>query len=197
MGRTTTGISIEAEILGKLDAFCAETFQSRSAVVQQAILRLLGGRQEVEPPRAQPEPGARKKDAGTNRSESRKFLSWAVGEAWEAHLRMRRHFFQGENGQAGPEPILDSGLKKEIEDAIRRKDGELVRGGDEKRFQRDSWARASGIGIFLDSWCTGRDPDNDASKGGKRYLECWRPWKIQRGKGDPIDRFAPLYFQSR
>src|SRR5678815_5593068 len=61
----------------------------------------------------------------------------------------------------------------------------------------ESETRAAGIGIFYDPWMTGKSKDNDHTNGGRRYLGHDRPWVPQRGKEDPVSRYAALYFEAK
>lgn len=130
---------------------------------------------------------------------SRKFLDWCVARIWEDHLKQWKAFYEHENGVTpAPVPTLDDSLAKIIRDATLRKDKQLVLREDEERFVAESWSRASGIGIFLDPWCTGKDKGNNVAAGeGRRYLEHWRPWREQRGKGDPVEKYGQLYFEAK
>lgn len=130
---------------------------------------------------------------------AREELRWRVGQVWQAHLAARRAFFERETGVAPSQlPTFDhDDIEAPIRDALHRFDGDLMAPDQRDRWQRESRVRASGIGIFYDSWMTGNSPENNTSNGGKRYLEPWRPWKAQRGKGHPVLRFAELYFTAR
>ena len=125
-------------------------------------------------------------------------LEWRVEETWRAHLAQWRGFFLDTNGRVPiREPTLTDEIRKAIRAAIREYDGHLLGKELRPRWVEESKARAAGIGIFLDPWCTGNARDNDARSGGKRYLEHWRPWCRQRGKQSPVDRFAELYFEAK
>ena len=126
-------------------------------------------------------------------------LRWRIDVVWRDHLTAWRKFFKRENGVAPSQtPTLhQQDILKPIREGLLTHDNHLL--GEHLRDQwcRESKVRAAGIGIFYDPWCTGHHKDNDASSGGKRYLEHWRPWKRQHGKPDPVPRFAELYFEKR
>lgn len=125
-------------------------------------------------------------------------LEWRVEETWRAHLAQWRGFYLDTNGRVPiREPTLTDEIRKAIRAAIREYDGHLLGKELRPRWVEESKARAAGIGIFLDPWCSGNARDNDARSGGKRYLEHWRPWARQRGKQSPVDRFAELYFEAK
>lgn len=125
-------------------------------------------------------------------------VSWRIEQVWRAHVEQWREFYRAENGvEPTNPPTLSEEIRAAIKAALLEFDRDLL--GSE---QRDEWtkrskARAAGIGIFLDPWCTGNHKDNDVRARGKRYLEPWRPWKHQRGKGSPVDRFAAIYFERK
>ena len=124
-----------------------------------------------------------------------------LGAAHKAFLNVRSLFDQDERASLGEvlrgERYLCDEIRKAIRAAIREYDGHLLGKELRPRWVEESKARAAGIGIFLDPWCTGNARDNDARSGGKRYLEHWRPWCRQRGKQSPVDRFAELYFEAK
>lgn len=123
-------------------------------------------------------------------------LNWRVEQTWLAHLAQWREFFRSVNGAVpSPDPTLTEEIREAIREALLTYDGALLGPDQREEWRRQSKALAAGIGIFLDPWCTGQHKDNEATNGGKRYLEHWRPWKRQRGKGDPVDRFSELYFE--
>lgn len=106
----------------------------------------------------------------------------------------RQRHYAGKNGKVPPAPILTTETSKAIRAALREHDRDLMGDGEEgrKRWSRESPVRAAGIGIFLSDWHTGT-----ADNAPRAYLEPWRPWKPQRGKGDPVPTFAQLYFEER
>lgn len=125
-------------------------------------------------------------------------LNWRVDETWAAHLDQRSGFYADVDGRVpSVTPTLTEEIRGAIIESLRRHDASLL--GPESR---EAWAlrsktRAAGIGLFLDRWCTATDPKNDIRTGGTRYLEPWRPWKRQQGKGDPVEKFAQLYFSAK
>lgn len=136
---------------------------------------------------------ARKKREAEKEAE----LAWRVGEVWSAFLYARQCFFREHNGvRPGVEPALDP-VRQYIRAALLRHDKHLLAPEDRDHWRRESSARGAGIGIFHDPFFTGTSKDNDAHAGGKRYLEPWRPWRVQRDKPDPVPRFAEIYFEIR
>lgn len=149
--------------------------------------------QEEDPPKA-PRGGASGVEHVFNPAE----IGWRAGEVWTAHLEAWRRFFKAENGvEPGLEPTLTPEIDEAIRRAVRIHDRKLLGPDQREQWKAESKARAAGIGIFLSDWHTGHNPKNDRRNGGKPYLEHWRPWKLQRGKGDPVDNFAELYFRER
>lgn len=101
-------------------------------------------------------------------------------------------FYQERGTSGGPDPKLAADLRELIRTAIVEYDKGLLGASDRERWESDSYAAAAGEGLFLDSWMTGRDAENR-----KLFLESWRPWKPQKGKGHPVPRFAQLAFDAR
>jgi len=130
-------------------------------------------------------------------AELQEEVSWRISETWEAHMKQRRGFWREAVGKTPPEPHLTNQIKKHIREAILEFDRDWLAPDKREQWAQDSWVRAAGIGLFLDKWCTGQDPENNVDLGGKRYLEPWRAWMPQRGKGHPVPRFADLYFARR
>ena len=125
-------------------------------------------------------------------------LRWRTVQTWEAHLAENNAFFQAENGVApSVQPTMTPDIRKDIRDALKLFDAHLLTPDKREEWKRNSKVRAAGVGIFLDPFCTGTSKDNNVKDGGKRYLDHWRPWKSQRGKGHPVERFAQLYFEAR
>lgn len=116
-------------------------------------------------------------------------LGWRVVQAWKAHLDQRRIFYQTFDGRVPPDPTLTEEIRKAILAGLKTHDTHYLTEDLREDWTNLSKVRAAGMGIFHDSWCSGRDKDST-----KRFLEPWRPWKTQRGKGDPIERFAQTFF---
>lgn len=136
---------------------------------------------------------ARKKRDAEREAE----LAWRIAEVWEDFLFAREAFFRDVSGvKPGSLPEIRL-VRNDIRQALLIHDRDRLALGDRDRWRRESPVRAAGIGIFYDPWCAGTSPQNDARNGGKRYLEPWRPWKPQKGKPDPVTRFAELYFEVR
>jgi hypothetical protein len=119
-------------------------------------------------------------------------IEWRIEESWRCHLVARERWFSRKNGQAPPPPALTAETRKALRDAIRQHDRDRLAPEDRDRWAKESPVRAAGIGIFLSKWHTGSDERSTGV-----YLEAWRPWKHQRGKPDPVQTFADLYFQKR
>jgi len=125
-------------------------------------------------------------------------LRWRTVQTWEAHLAENNAFFQAENGVVpSVQPTMTPDIRKDIRDALKLFDAHLLTPDKREEWKRNSKVRAAGVGIYLDPFCCGTSKDNNVKDGGKRYLEHWRPWKSQRGKGHPVERFAQLYFEAR
>jgi len=136
--------------------------------------------------------------AGPTPSGVEEELRWRTVQTWEAHLAENNAFFQAENGVApSVQPTMTPDIRKDIRDALKLFDAHLLTPDKREEWKRNSKVRAAGVGIFLDPFCTGTSKDNNVKDGGKRYLDHWRPWKSQRGKGHPVERFAQLYFEAR
>lgn len=153
---------------------------------------------EVVPPVAG-QPGEKPNGEGKKKAGRRinPEVAWRVGRVWESHLTARRKLFLSQNGSAPREPTLVPAVAELIAKAIEEYDGALLGPEQREAWERESWARAAGIGIFMDPWMVGEDPQNDARDGGKKFLEPDRPWRKQRDKPDPVLRFGQLYFESR
>jgi len=125
-------------------------------------------------------------------------LRWRIEECWRDHLLCREGFYREQNGSPpGVHPALTDEIAKAIRDQLLAHDRDLLGPADRDRWRRESRVRAAGCGVFNDPWCSGRHTQNDATNGGTRYLEPWRPWKRLHGKPDPVPRFAQLYFEIR
>lgn len=122
----------------------------------------------------------------------REEIEWRIEEAWRCHLLARERYFQGKNGKAPQPPVMTSETRKAIRDALKEHDAGRLGAEDRERWAKESPVRAAGIGIFLSKWHTGEDERSTGT-----YLEAWRPWKHQRGKPDPVQTFADLYFARR
>jgi hypothetical protein len=126
-------------------------------------------------------------------------MAWRVEQTWQAHLKARQAFFQRETGVAPSQPAIfdHDDIERPIRDALQRFDQDLLAPDRREEWLRESRVRAAGIGIFYDTWMAGNHAENNTASGGKRFLEPWRPWKPQKGKGHPVLRFAELYFNAR
>lgn len=159
--------------------------------------------QPVTPTRALPSPSSaspsEKLVHSTNGRPADEEIEWRVKRVWETHLKARRQFFHRELGkEPGRQPTADpKDILRPIRDGLLRYDKDLLGNRQREEWEQDSQVKAAGVGIFYDPWCSGKDPKNDVNQGGRRYLEPWRPWKSQVGKGSPIPRFAELYFEQR
>lgn len=138
---------------------------------------------------------AEKRAAAVKRRE----IEWRIDEVWAAHLAQFRGYFEDTTGKAPPgrPPTLTPEIRQDIRQALLTYDAELLGPESREQWVEESKARAAGVGIYLDPFLTGQSPDNDLRNGGKRFLEHWRPWRRQRGKGCPVERFAELYFEAR
>lgn len=123
-------------------------------------------------------------------------LSWRIEECWNAFLKQREGFFEDTSGHKpfGPPPTLTSDIRSAIKKAVLEYDSHLLGADQREAFREESKARAAGIGIFFDKWMNGTHAQNDVRNGGKRYLEPDRPWRKQRGKTSPVERYAELYW---
>lgn len=124
-------------------------------------------------------------------------IAWRIEQTWRAHLGQWRGFVTEQNGvKPGVDPQLTGEIKQAIRDALLTYDRDLLGADQRAEWVAKSKPRAAGIGLYLDNWCTGRHKDNDFRNGGKQYLEHWRPWKQQKGKANPVERFADLFFRT-
>ena len=113
-------------------------------------------------------------------------LDWRVEECIKAWKAQRAGMFPRWSD------IEVTALTKEAcRKSILAHDRKLLSFEDREEWSFRSRARASGVGVFLSEWHVGPHP------GGKRHLQQWRPWKVLRGSGDPVDTFAPLYFSAK
>lgn len=125
-------------------------------------------------------------------------LRWRTVQVWEAHLAENNAFFQAENGVApSVQPTMTPDIRKSIREAMKLFDSHLLTPDKREEWKRNSKVRAAGVGIYLSQYHTGTSKDNNVKDGGTRYLEHWRPWRHQRGKGHPVETFAQLYFEAR
>lgn len=126
-------------------------------------------------------------------------IAWRVSRVWEVHLAAWRNYRQDRTGvrpKRDPQPH-PADILKPIRLALLAHDKHLLGPDDRERWERESVVRAAGVGIFHDPFLTAKTGQNDLSSGGTEYLEHWRPWKPQRGKADPVPRFAEIYFNIR
>jgi hypothetical protein len=123
-------------------------------------------------------------------------IEFRVTEVWVAFLKQRAGFFLDAEGHEpyGPPPTLTKAIEKDIARALKEYDGHLLGPEQRSAWYEESKVRAAGIGLWFDRWNTGRHANNDVRNGGRRYVEAWRPWKVLRGKPDPIERFSELYW---
>src|SRR4030095_15141873 len=126
---------------------------------------------------------------------SRFEIAWRVETVWAAHLKQFRRFHKDLDGAfpGGREPTLTKEIREDIQRALREYDADLLTAETRDQWVAESKARAAGIGMYFDPWFTGRDSGSN----GRRYLEHWRPWRRQRGKAEPVEHFAELYFQQK
>lgn len=143
------------------------------------------------------DPGPKKPKTEAQRVREQE-LAWRVRECWSAYLGQRRLFYAEVNGKEAPrEPTLTPEIRKAILEAVQTYDHGLLGPEDRERWRRESKARAAGIGLFFDPWMTAEKEGNRMGhdEGARYYLEPWRPWKRQRGKPDPVERFSALQFE--
>jgi len=148
---------------------------------------------DLPSPAESPKEAAKKKRDAEREAE----IAWRIREVWGSYLYARDAFFRDVSGvkrQSAPNLRL---VRDDIRAALLLHDRDLLGPQDRDRWRAESPVRAAGIGIFYDPWCAGTHPQNDVRTGGRRYLEPWRPWRPQRGKGDPVTRFAELCFEQR
>lgn len=125
-------------------------------------------------------------------------VDWRIDEVWQAHLKQRNGFFLDLNGvKPSSDPTLTAEIREAIRESLRVHDSNMIAADKRDEWAKRSKTRAAGIGLFLDPFMTAQDKDNDRKNGGRFYLEAWRPWRKQRGKADPVDRFAALYFERK
>lgn len=144
-------------------------------------------------------------DGGTDEG-SMKELTARATIVLMAHLQAREKFFREERGvYQAPSAAAIAEVTKEIKAALIR---HHETNGDREKWRKESAVLAAGIGILYSAphngeleiakkrdelagrkWPTGWLP--------KLYLELWRPWKLQRGKPDPVPGFAEKCFERR
>lgn len=118
---------------------------------------------------------------------------WRVDRTWEAFLAARAEFYQRVDGRKPSRaPSLTAEIRASIVDALRQHDAGMLTAETRDLWVEESITLAAGEGLWLDPWCTGQD-----ARSTTRYVEPWRPWKQQRGKGDPVAKFAELAFARR
>lgn len=123
-------------------------------------------------------------------------LAWRIERVWAVHVKAWKAYRKERSGvEPRREPALHpKDIRLPIRQALLAYDRHLLGPEDRERWERESVARAAGVGIFYDPFLTAKSPDNDLANGGREYLEHWRPWRPQRGKADPVQRFAEAYF---
>lgn len=140
------------------------------------------------------QPGLLLAASETERAE----IDWRVDQVWRAHLTAWAAFWRSETGLEPRAPsVPNAEVRAAIVVALRGHDGHLLAFEDREQWLLESETRAAGLGIFYDPWMIGHHKDNDINNGGRRYLNHDRPWVRQRGKSDPVARFAALYFENR
>lgn len=124
-----------------------------------------------------------------------------------AHLEAREKFFREERGVYQPptKAAQDEALAA-IRDALKR---HHETNGDREKWRRESAVLAAGVGIFYSEPHNGEMERKRTAESRLRlgrpkeqalprlYLELWRPWKLQKGKPDPVPGFAELCFDRR
>lgn len=141
-------------------------------------------------------------EAHVSRAKSERVeLAWRSSECWDSYCRTRERWLRLSGdlqpGEPFRRPALSTSLRKYIAAAIETHDAAWMEEGQRAEWKEGSWARASGMGIFMDPWQNGSDPKNDRRNGGKAWcLEPERAWKPKDGV-DPVTKFAELFFASR
>lgn len=126
-------------------------------------------------------------------------MKWRIERCWSDHVGMRAihwEWVEYRKPPGGP-PALTHLRKKIITEALRNHDAHQLTEELRDQWVETSKVRAAGVGIFLDKFLTAEKEGNKLGEGGSRYLEPERAWKIMRGKPDPVDRFADLYFERK
>lgn len=119
-------------------------------------------------------------------------VTWRIERCWQRFLAARRAFYQRSRGTNGtPEPRMSPQYREHIRNAIVEFDKDLLKEDEREQWELESWAAASGEGLFLDPWMTGNNPDR------KLYTAPDTPWRPLRGKPHPVPRFAQLAFDAR
>jgi hypothetical protein len=124
----------------------------------------------------------------------------------QAHLAAREKFFREERGgYQPPSAAAQEEARKEIRAALIRYH---ETNGDREKWRRESEVLAAGFGILYSPTHNGElEKEKELKRLAGRplpagwlpklYLELWRPWKLLRGKPDPVSRFAELCFERR
>ncbi len=123
-------------------------------------------------------------------------LAYRVDETWQAFLRQRAGFFEDAEGHVpyGPPPTLTTAIRKDIVRALKEYDSHLLSAEQRGAWGAESKVKAAGMGLWFDRFMTGRHAQNDVKNGGKRYVEPWRPWRVLRGKADPVERYSETWW---
>lgn len=145
--------------------------------------------EEEKTPPYPPVPGGN----GSKRAADLDEIEWRVQETWQALIRQRSAYMKSTRGaDTGRAPTLTKDIARDIRECLREYDRDLLGADLRAEWKRESKTRGAAIGMYLDPFLTGKDKDAD-----REYLDAWRPWRLQRGKGRPTERLAQLYFDAR
>lgn len=145
--------------------------------------------QKEKTPPYPPVPGGN----GSKRAADLDEIEWRVQETWKALIMQRSAYMKSTRGaDTGRAPTMTKDIARDIRECLREYDSDLLGPLKRSEWKRESKTRGAAIGMYLDPFLTGKDKDSD-----REYLDAWRPWRLQRGKGRPTERLAQLYFDAR
>lgn len=149
--------------------------------------------QEMEAPDPEEAKPAKKTKPAKKAAAPDSEVEWRVAATWTSFLAARAEFYQRVDGRKPSRaPSLTAEIRASIVDALRQHDAGMLTAETRDLWVEESIVLAAGEGLWLDPWCTGQD-----ARSTTRYVEPWRPWRQQRGKGDPVAKFAELAFARR
>lgn len=117
-------------------------------------------------------------------------IAWRIEQCWSSWLEQRRRFFLHRSGRnTSREPKMTPDVRDAISRVLAEFDRDLMEPHLREEWKAKSVARAAGIGIWLDKWLTGDNPND------KVYAsDPARPWKKPYGKPWRVQEYADNYF---
>jgi hypothetical protein len=177
----------EAEAAGKGSRICQYNTPEGALRYAQERLLILA------------DPGQARLDGGEEPTTAAQEVTARALIVLQAHLQAREKFFKEERGAYQPPTAAAQ------EEALKEIRAALVRhhetNGEREKWRKTSAVLAAGIGILYSEPHNGemdrKQRRLSPTELAKLYLELWRPWKLQRGKPDPVPTFAELCFARR